>query len=146
VDAVCGNLRGRDLESDSCVAWRNQSRRDPTKVAQHLSAGLRFLKAMRPGWDDRWLLALPKPRARSRAERSIVPHGTDVSFASFPSNKLLGYFRWVPPGRVSWHTCKPHIHALGRPPGDAWLPMTWTSAKTSERDFCWQIGERKLSN
>ena len=31
---------------------------------------------------------------------SIVPDGTDASFCSFPSTKVLGYCRRVPPGLI----------------------------------------------
>ena len=82
-----------------------------------------FLKATRPGLsavarrakegrDDRQLLTLVKPHARDQEPNlSIVPSGTDISFASFPSppRRILGfiYFQMSLRDRPSPHTTRP---------------------------------------
>jgi hypothetical protein len=47
----------------------------------------------RPGWDDRRLLAPVKPYAKDKEPKvSIVPGGTDISFASSPSTSYWATF------------------------------------------------------
>ena len=58
------------------------------------SAGLAFLKSIRPGRgrDDRQMLAIAEPRAKSKAECFYRPYGTDLPFASFPSTSYWATF------------------------------------------------------
>src|ERR1700745_2263735 len=93
--------------------------------------GLAFLKSIRPGRDDRQMLAIAEPRAKSNAECFYRPYGTDLPFTSFPSTsywatfteslrnksphhtilavkltrmgacRILGYFHRVPSGQIS---------------------------------------------
>jgi hypothetical protein len=72
------------------------------KVAQYEVLGSRFRKK-RPGRDDRWLLTLMKLHSRNqKLNVSIVPSGTDISFCIISQHFVLGYFHWVPPGRLPY--------------------------------------------
>jgi hypothetical protein len=57
----------------------------PDESSPVRSAGLAFLKSIRPGRDDRQMLAIAEPRAKPKAECFYRPYGTDLPFASFPS-------------------------------------------------------------
>jgi hypothetical protein len=55
--------------------------------------GLAFLKSIRPGRDDRRMVAIAEPRARHlKPTVSIVPYRTDLFFASFPSTSYWATF------------------------------------------------------
>jgi hypothetical protein len=68
------------------------------------SAGLAFLKSIRPGLsaivrttteerDDRQMLAIAEPRAKPKAECLYRPYGTDLPFPSFPSTSYWATFK-----------------------------------------------------
>ena len=57
------------------------------------SAGLASLKSIRPGRDDRRMLAIAEPRAKPKAECFYRPYGTDLSFCFISQRFVLGYFR-----------------------------------------------------
>jgi hypothetical protein len=56
------------------------------------SAGLASLKSIRPGRDDRQMLAIAEPRAKPKAQCFYRPYGTDLPFASFPSTSYWATF------------------------------------------------------
>ena len=66
------------------------SRRDKTKVAQQFIAGKIVSGGKVP--QARLTLGIDQPGFFSR------PNGTELHDSRNPSNKLLGYFRFVPPG------------------------------------------------
>src|ERR1700746_19569 len=49
------------------------------------SAGLAFLKSIRPGRNDRQMLAIAEPRGKPKAQCFDRPSGTDLPFTSFPN-------------------------------------------------------------
>ena len=69
-------------------------------VAQYSAAAgwVNVLISVRPGRDDRWVLALTEVHANQRPSGSIVPGGTDVSFCTVSQHFVLGYFHCLPPG------------------------------------------------
>jgi hypothetical protein len=74
-------------------------------VAQHLSAGLVFSKASVPQGTIEYRLGSANHVGGPDDTISIVPTGRAPLLQPEPSNKLLGYFRRVPLGQLSW---RPH--------------------------------------
>jgi hypothetical protein len=64
----------------------------PNESSPVRSAGLAFLKSIRPGRDDRQMLAIAERRAKPKAECFYRPYGTDLPFASFPSTSYWATF------------------------------------------------------
>jgi hypothetical protein len=64
----------------------------PDESSPVRSAGLAFLKNIRLGRDDRQMLAIAEPRAKSKPSVSIVPYETDLSFCFISQHFVLGYF------------------------------------------------------
>jgi hypothetical protein len=80
------NLRACDLNcAGPLVVRENQSRREPDESSPVRSAGLAFLKSIRPGRNDRQMLAIAEPRGKSKAQCFDRPCGTDLPFTSFPN-------------------------------------------------------------
>ena len=72
--AYARQLKGsRSGRPGSLVVRGNQSRRDLTKVAQYELRGQRSQRAIRPGRDDRRMLAIAELGARPKAERFYRP-------------------------------------------------------------------------
>jgi hypothetical protein len=64
----------------------------PDESSPVRSAGLAFLKNIRLGRDDRQMLAIAEPRAKSKPSVSFVPYETDLSFCFISQHFVLGYF------------------------------------------------------
>ena len=80
------------LEKISPAGPERLSGQGPDESSPVRSAGLAFLKSIRPGRDDRQMLAIAEPRAKSKAECFDRPYGTDLPFTSFPSTSYWATF------------------------------------------------------
>jgi hypothetical protein len=88
------NLRARDQDRAGSLVVREKSvPQGPDESSPVRSAGLEFLKSIRPGRDDRRMLAIAEPRAKPKSSVSIVPRGTAVSFCFISQHFVLGYFQ-----------------------------------------------------
>jgi hypothetical protein len=62
------NIRGRDHDRKGPEGRRKSVPQGPDESSPVRSAGLAFLKSIRPGRDDRRMLAIAEPRAKPKAE------------------------------------------------------------------------------
>jgi hypothetical protein len=97
----------------------NQSRRDPAKVAQYEVLGKRFLRPIRPGRDDRSMLAIAERRARPKAECFDRPlRDGRVFLHHFPVRQLpdTGLLSLSPCGASPQRTIlRPYVDAHAQP-------------------------------
>ncbi len=104
------------------------------------SAGNDAKRNVRPGRDDRniWLLISLMPLTRVSSPRSSHP-GRSL-FKTLTQHFVLGYFHWVPPGRLlPAHISSPYVDADGRQPD---LYCRWLSNNANlvaRRDFDFQF-------
>ncbi len=99
--AYARQLKGsRSGRPGSLVVRGNQSRRDLTKVAQYEVLGQRSQRAIRPGRDDRRMLAIAELGARPKAERFYRPLRDGLVFCFISQHFVLGFYEA--------HVVKPH--------------------------------------